>query len=79
MYQTVVMRVVMGLWLCCLAFGFRFRGCVGLCVTGDGEAGSFCRGGSDFWDLGTGALVISDCKCRVCLYLTMAGVSVLGS
>ena len=51
--------VIMGLWGCGSAFRFRFPGCFGLRVTGDGEAGSFCRG-CGFWDLGAGALVISD-------------------
>ena len=48
--------VITGLWGCRLAFGFRFRGCFGLRVTGDGEAGSFCRGlrlfGSGGWRSG---------------------------
>ena len=35
--------VIMGLWGCGLAFGFRFRDCFVLRVPGDGEAGSFCR------------------------------------
>ena len=51
--------VIMGLWGCGLAFGFRFRGCFGLRVTGYGEAGALCRG---LWLLGSGALVISDYK-----------------
>ena len=48
-------------------FGFRFWGCFGLRIMGDWEAWAFCPGGCGFWDLGTGALVISDCKCVVCL------------
>ena len=40
--------VVMGLWGCGLAFGFRFRGCFGPRVTRDGEAGSLCLGAPAF-------------------------------
>ena len=48
--------VIMGLWGCGLAFGFCFRGCFGLRVMGDGEAGYFCWGlrllGSGGWGSG---------------------------
>ena len=62
LFWTVdISDIVLGLWGCGLAFGFRFRGCFGLRVTGDGEAGSFCRG-LRLLGLGSGALVISDYK-----------------
>ena len=45
--------VIVGLSGCGLAFGFRFRGCFGLRVTGDGRPVYFCRGlqllGSGLW------------------------------
>ena len=53
--------VIVGLSGCGSAFGFRFRGCFGLRVAGDGKTGSFCRGWG-FWGLGAGALVVSECK-----------------
>ena len=48
--------IIVGLSGCGWAFGFRFRGCFGLQVTGDGKPGSFCRGlrllGSGGWGSG---------------------------
>ena len=38
----------------------------------------FFLGNCSFCDIGTATLVISDCKCVVCLYSTMDGFSVLG-
>ena len=66
--------VILGLWGCGLAFGFRFRGCFGLRVMG--KLGLLV-GGCGFWCLG--ALVISDYKWVVCFCWAMTGVSVLGS
>ena len=64
-----------------MRLGFWISFSVLLWATGHGGWGRcvFLPGNCGFWDLRTEALVISDCKCAVCLCSTTAGVSVLGS